>query len=115
MTDKDEMKDQLQKMIEEFRGRIEESEKLQKKLDGFERNVSILFEDDGNFHFSISECDVGDIKEGDYKKSEIVIKTDTETFNALIEKEMKPMEAYARKKVKIDASFLDMLKIKDMF
>lgn len=115
MADKSEVKEILQDMILKYRKKVEEDEKAAQKLKDFERTVSVNFEDAGNYHFTISDGEIGDIKEGVIDKADITIKTDTETMKALMAKEMGAMEAYARKLVKVDASFLDMLKIKDMF
>lgn len=115
MSDDLEPKELLEKMIEKFEKTVEEDEGIEDKLKGFERDISINFNDDGNFHFFIAETDISDIKEGDNDEADITITTDTETLNALLNKDMKPMEAYARKKIKVDASFMDMLKIKNIF
>ncbi len=115
MADKAEVKNMLDDVLNKYREKAESDETITEKLKGFERKVSIKFEDDGNYHFTISEGKVGDIKEGALSKSDITIDTDTETMKALIEGDMGIMEAYARKRVKVDASFLDVLKIKDMF
>ncbi len=115
MSDDLEPKELLEKMIEKFEKTVEEDEGIEDKLEGFERDISITFNDDGNFHFFIAETDISDIKEGGNDDADITITTDTETLNALLNKDMKPMEAYARKKIKVDASFMDMLKIKNIF
>ncbi|MFO7792576.1 MAG: SCP2 sterol-binding domain-containing protein [Candidatus Saliniplasma sp.] len=115
MSDDLEPKELLKKMVEKFEKTVEEKDGIEDKLEGFDRNISITFKDDGNFHFSIDETDISDIKEGSDDDADITIKTDTETLNALLNKDMKPMEAYARKKIKVDASFMDMLKIKNIF
>ncbi len=115
MADKEEVKKILEDMVVKYRGKLEEDEKVAKKLKDFEKDISINFKDDGNYHFNISEGEVGDIKEGALKNADITITTDTDTIKALIDGEMRGMEAYARKLVKVDASFLDMLKIKEMF
>ncbi len=115
MADKDEVKKMLEDMVLKYREKLEKDDKVSKKLKDFERNISINFKDDGNYHFKISEGSVGDIKEGALNDAEISITTDTDTIKALMAGEMRGMEAYARKLVKVDASFLDMLKIKEMF
>ncbi len=115
MADKAEVKNMLDDVLNKYREKAEEDERITEKLKDFERKISIRFEDDGNYHFTISKGEVGDIKEGALSKSEITIDTDTVTMKALIEGKIGVMEAYARKRIKVDASFLDMLKIKDMF
>lgn len=115
MSDNKEIKEVLEEMLGNFKEKLADDEKLQKKLEGFNRAVSVEFSDDGNYNFKIKDQELSDIKEGALDDAEITIKTDTETFQAVVSGDMKPMEAYARKKIKVDASFLDILKIKDIF
>lgn len=115
MTDNDEIKSFLQEMLEEYREKIEDDEELKDKLNDFDRNVSIKFEDDGNYHFSLSDGDVGDLKQGVHQNSDITITTTSEVLQAIVDGEISAMEAYAKKQVEVDASFLDIIKIKDMF
>ncbi len=115
MADKAEVKNMLDDVLNRYREKMESDHKIVEKLKDFERKVSIKFQDDGNYHFTISDGVVGDIKEGALSKSDITINTDTETMKALIDGDMRIMEAYARKRVRVDASFLDMLKLKEMF
>ncbi|MFW6038235.1 MAG: SCP2 sterol-binding domain-containing protein [Candidatus Saliniplasma sp.] len=115
MSDELKPRELLEKMVDKFEKTVEEKDDIEDKLEGFERDVSIAFKDDGNFHFAIDETEIGEIKEGSNDDADITITTDTETLNSLMNKEMKPMEAYARKKIKVDASFMDMLKIKNIF
>ncbi len=115
MSDDLEPKELLDKMVSKFEETVEEKDDIEGKLEGFKRDVSVIFNDDGNYNFNIDETEIGEIKEGSHEDADITITTDTETLNALLNKEMKPMEAYARKKIKVDASFMDMLKIKNIF
>lgn len=115
MTDNKEIKEVLEEMLGNFEERLADDEKLQNKLDGFDRDISVEFNDNGNYNFRIEDKELSDVKEGALEDAEITIKTDTDTFQALVDGEMKAMEAYARKKVKVDASFTDMLKIKNIF
>ncbi len=115
MADKDEVKSMLEELIETFEEKIENNDKLKDRLQEFERNIAINFEDDGDYSFQLSDGEISDLKEGKTKRADITIKTDSETLHALMSGDMKAMEAYARKKVRVDAPFLDLLKIKDMF
>ncbi|MGM0405803.1 MAG: SCP2 sterol-binding domain-containing protein [Thermoplasmatota archaeon] len=115
MSDDLEPRELLDKMVSKFEKTVEEKDDIEDKLEGFKRDVSVVFNDDGNYHFNIDETEIGEIKEGSDDDADITITTDTETLNALLNKDMKPMEAYARKKIKVDASFMDMLKIKNIF
>ncbi|MFO8109674.1 MAG: SCP2 sterol-binding domain-containing protein [Thermoplasmata archaeon] len=115
MADKDEVKEMIEKVVTSFRNKAKEEPKLKQKLKDFERDIVIDLEDDLDYHFTISNGDVSDLEEGKLEKADITIDTDSGTLKAILSKEMRPMEAYARKKIKIDASFLDLLKIKDLF
>ncbi len=115
MADKEEVKEMLEDLLESFKEKVKKDDKVKKRLEDFNRNIAILFEDDGDYSFTLSDGEVSKIKEGKTKSADITITTDSVTLNALIEGDMKAMEAYARKKIRVDAPFMDLLKIKDMF
>lgn len=115
MADKEEIKEMLEKVVTAFDKKSKEDEKLREKLKDFTRDIAIDLEDDLDFNFKISDGKVSELKEGKLDKADITINTDSDTLKAILSKEMRPMEAYARKKIKVKASFLDMLKIKDLF
>lgn len=104
----------LQSMVDKFKDKIEERDDLQEELEGFEREITIDFKDNGNYNFSLKETDISEIREGVAEESDITLHTDKDTLNKLLTGDMGPMEAYARKKLKIDASFMDILKIKNL-
>ncbi|MFW6040365.1 MAG: SCP2 sterol-binding domain-containing protein [Thermoplasmatota archaeon] len=114
MTEDLNPQDVLEKMVKKFYDTLEEDEKLKDELKGFERDVLINFKDRGDYSFSIKETDISEIEEGKIKDPDITIYTDVDTLDKLMHGEIRPMEAYARKKVKIDASFMDILKIKNL-
>ncbi len=115
MADKDEVNKMLEDLLESFKEKVKESDKLKERLQDFERQIALHFEDDGHYFFTLSDGEVSKIKEGKTKSADIIITTDSTTLKALISGDMKAMEAYARKKVRVDAPFMDLLKIKDMF
>ena len=104
----------LDMIVKKFHDAIEEDEGLRRDLKGYEKDITIDFTDAESYYFSLRETDIGEIKEGNAEDSDITIHTDVETLQKLIESRMKPMEAYARKKIKVDASFSDLLKLKDL-
>lgn len=115
MAEDKEPKEMLEELADRFQEKVEEDDKLEDKLEGFERTINVKFKDDGNFHFELNETDMGEIKEGSFDDADIVVTTDSETLGAIQSGEMKGMEAYAKKKIKVDAPFLDLLKIKELF
>ncbi len=115
MSDDEDVKEMVNTLIDSFKNKVEDDDRLKDKLEGFNRKISLEFEDDGNFNFSIDETKVSELREGKAEDADIKIYTDTETLDGLLNEEIKGMEAYARKKVRLDAPFLDLLKIKDLF
>lgn len=110
-----EPKETLNKVRERFLDKIDDDEKLQDKLADYERDIAFKFEDDGNYHMTLSDTELSQVKEGSLEDSDITVTSTSETLEKLLSGDLKPMKAYARKKIKVDASFSDMLKIKDMF
>ncbi len=111
--------DDILKMLNDMRDgfieKIEEDEDLKEDLEDFDRDVVIDLEDDGTYNFSLDNAEIGEIEEGDLDDPDIVLTTSKETFLGLVNGDINPTTAYARKKLKVDASFMDILKMKNLF
>lgn len=104
----------LEDMVNKFKTKIKEDEELKEKVKDYDRTIMIDFKEGDYYNTEFKGGEIEDIKEGSIEDADITIKTDPETLHNLLEGNMGAMEAYAKKKIKIDASLTDMLKIKDM-
>ena len=109
-----EVRELLEKAIEEFNKKVEEDERVAKELEGMERMIVVRLNDDGAYHFLLKDKRAGPLQEGDVE-GDIEIISDSETLIALFNREMGPMKAIATKRLKINASLQDMLRIRKFF
>ena len=104
----------LEDAIEKFNEKVAEDERMAAELQGIERTIVLRLKDDGAYHFVLKDMRAGPLEEGD-AEGDIEILSDSETIIALFNREMGPMKAIATKKLKINASIQDMLRIRKFF
>lgn len=114
MSDEIDGREVLEDMVDKFKTKVQNDEDLREKVKDYNRTIMIDFKEDDSFNTEFKSGEIGDIKEGAIDDADITITTDPETLHNLLEGNMGAMEAYAKKKIKIDASLTDMLKIKDL-
>ena len=52
---------------------------------------------------------------GDLEDADVRITSDMETFTGIFSQEINPMKAYAQKKLKVKASFADLMLLQKLF
>ncbi|MFQ6107341.1 MAG: SCP2 sterol-binding domain-containing protein [Thermoplasmata archaeon] len=101
--------------IRKFNERARTDEKLKKELKGITRKIQIDVADGEDYNFVLRDLQISDLCEGRIESPDIVIGASTETFTALLAKEMGPMKAIATRKLKIKASLEDMFRLRKFF
>ncbi len=114
MAEEQESRALMERLTQEMRNKLEEDEDLAEEAEDFDRDIMVEFDNDERFNFSLKNGGLSEVQEGPLDDADIVLSTDTDTLEGLLDGDISPMEAYARKKVKIDASFTDLLKIKNL-
>lgn len=109
------MEELLLGVIGKFNERAESDEKLRKELEGVNRRIQIEVTDGKNFNFVLENIRISDFVEGDMDSPDITIVSDTETIHGLFNGEIGPMKALATKKLRVQGSLSDMLKIRKLF
>lgn len=104
----------LEEMVNKFKTKIENDEELREKVKDYNRTIVVDFKEGDSYNTEFKGGEIGDFKEGTIEDADITITTDPETLHNLLKGNIGAMEAYAKNKIKIDASLTDMLKIKDM-
>ena len=104
------MKETLQELVNKFNANTSVGQKL-KDMD---RMITIKFSDDGVYHIHLKDGKLSDVEEGEFE-SNIYIEMTTEVFKKTLNKEIDALTAYLSKKIKIKASLMDKLLIKDLF
>lgn len=109
-----EMIDTIQGLIDRFNEKAEKDEEFRNYWKDKARSISVAFTDGGQFSFHLKSAKLGDLKPEGLAEADIKITTDSETFNALIEKRMGAMKALALRKVTVKAKLEDMLAIRKL-
>lgn len=105
----------LSEIIGKFNDKVASDEKLRSELVGVSRTILLKLEDGRSYHFSLAGCRASEAQPGDIGNPDITIESDESTITALYKKEMRTMKALALKKLRIDASFEDMLRLRKFF
>lgn len=110
-----ELENLLMKAIAEFNEKAKRDEKLRKALTGITRKVLIQLEEGKSFKFVLQNNQITDFEEGKLEKPDVLVTSDLETLEKLIKKELKPFKAYATGKIKLKASLMDLLRLREFF
>ncbi|MDI6917352.1 MAG: SCP2 sterol-binding domain-containing protein [Thermoplasmatales archaeon] len=106
------MKEILMNAIEKFNKKCKTDEKLRKELKDVNRKVQIEI-DDEKYHFLLLGDGISGFDEGTIENPDVTIISDNETIHGLMKKEISIFKAYATGKIKIKASLMDLLRLKE--
>ena len=98
--------------IAKFNARVGSDAVLQKELDGMKRTVQVELKDGRSFCFSLQDNRMGDFHEGRLENPDIKIVSDEATLSGLLTGTVRPMKAWATKKVQFKASLEDLMRIR---
>ena len=101
--------------IAKFNARVESDAVLQRELDGMKRTVQVELKDGRSFCFSLQDNRMGDFHEGRLENPDIKIVSDEATLSGLLTGTVRPMKAWATKKVQFKASLEDLMRIRKFF
>lgn len=109
------IEDILADTIDKFNKKAAADEKLRSELAGVSRKIVLRLDDGRTFNFRLSEAQAIDLKTGDADNPDISIESDEATLDALYKGEMRVMKALALKKLRIQGSFQDLLRLRKFF
>ena len=109
------LRPKLEEAIGKFNKKAAEDPKLAQELEGIKRVVLIDCNDGPKFHFTLENKRMTPLADGPVDNAEVKIVSDSETLMKLLTGELKPMKAWALKKVKIDASLEDLMRLRKFF
>ena len=110
----DELEGYIMAAIDKYKAKIEADEELKKDLLTLVRKVSIDTTDNEGFSFILDKGEILEFKRGTIEGSEITIHATTADFKLLFTGELKPMKAWATKRLKFDASMEDVMRVKKL-
>ncbi len=90
---------------------------LQDKLKGKTRVLQLTFTDmpEDNHWFHLVDGKLEKITRGSHEKPDVIVTTSTADLCAIFNGELKAIQAYLTKRIKVKASFGDMLFAKSLF
>jgi putative sterol carrier protein len=104
----------LRDLIDKFNVKADNDEALRSELEGMDKKVLIdLGSEIYNFH--LHDGKAHDFKEGRLEDADLTLLSDPETFQGIIEGKIKPMKAFALRKVRVKGDISDVLKLRKLF
>ena len=111
----EELETLLNDAMKKFETKIEKDENLKNDLTGTTRSFHIDVMEQEGFSFMLDNCKIKDFKRGGIEEPDIRLTATEEDFVALFSGELKPMKAWATKRLKVKASLSDLMKLKKLF
>ena len=109
------IEDLINGAIGKFNAKVEKDTVLQRELEGMSRTVQVELKDGKSFCFSLQNNKMGDLHEGRLESPDIKIVSDEATLSGLLAGTVRPMKAWATKKVQFKASLEDLMRIRKFF
>ncbi len=110
----DELEAYIKNAIEKFKVKIAEDRNLRSELADITRKVNVDTTDNEGFSFVLDKGEIKDFRRGKLEGAEITLHATTQDFKLLFKGELKPMKAWATKRLKFDASLDDILRLKKL-
>ena len=104
----------VQRIEAAFWRRYNASPDMQKKLQGKDRLILLEIPDGKSYSFHVLDGRMSAVKEGRADKPDVVITVSRADLFAMFNGELKPLQAYMTKRVKVKASFSDLLFAKSL-
>lgn len=104
----------IQRMEAGFWRRYNGNPELRKKLEGKTRVIQLAFTDGDGYWFHIDQGKLAGIHKGAHAKADATVTVAKQDLFAIFNGELKAMQAYLTGKVKVRASFSDMLFAKSL-
>lgn len=104
----------VQRMEAGFWRRYNANPDLQKKLAGKNRVIQLALTDGTGHWFQILEGKLAEVRPGMHAKPDAIVTIDRADLLAIFNGELKPMQAYLTGRIKVKASFGDLLFAKSL-
>ena len=108
------VKELLEGTIAKFNAKVEKDEKLQKELECVKKKANMDLGTE-SYSFELSCGKMHSLKEGLFENADINITSDPRTVEDLLTGKLKPMKAWALKKIKIKGSLEDVMRLRKFF
>jgi len=105
----------LRDMIEKFNAKAASDPEFEKELSGLRKVVMVKVTDGDTFNFTLENGRIGPMAKAPVEKADITIIGSAETFDQLRSGELRPMKAYALRKLQVKGSLEDILRLRKFF
>jgi putative sterol carrier protein len=104
----------LQDLVRKFNEKVQTDEKLRGELEGMNKKVLIDLESE-KYNFHMHDTMINGFQSGSIIDPDITLESDPETIQGLIEGKIKPMKAFALRKVRVKGEIDDILRLRKLF
>lgn len=105
----------IRDMIDRFNAKAAADPEFEKELRGLKKLVMVQVTDGDTFSFTLENSRIGPLSKSAVQNADITIIGSTEVFNQLKSGELRPMKAYALRKLQVKGSLEDILRLRKFF
>jgi len=105
----------LKDMIEKFNAKAAGDPAFEKELQALRKVVQVEVTDGEKYHFTLENARIGPMSKGPTANPDITIIGKTETYKQLQTGELRPMKAYALRKLQVKGTLEDILRLRKFF
>ena len=105
----------LKDMIDKFNAKSAAEPAFEKEMQGMKKVVQIDVTDGEKYFFTLENSRIGPMSKGTIPNPDIAVIGSTETFMQLKSGELRPMKAYALRKLQVKGKLEDILKLRKFF
>ena len=104
----------IQGLIDKFNDRVDTDEKLRNELDGIDKKV-LMDLDSEKYNFHLQNMKIEKLFDGAIDDPDITLISDPETMRGVLDGSIKPMKAFALRKIKVKGNIDDLLRMRKLF
>jgi len=104
----------LDEVVKKFNEKVEKDAALRKELEGVNKKIQVDLGCE-QYCFTLNACKVDKLNEGTIECPDVIIISDPDTVMKLRSGEIKPMKAWALKKLRVKGSIEDVLRLRKFF
>jgi putative sterol carrier protein len=105
---------QLQDLVAKFNEKVNNDEKLREELKDMDKKVLIDLEME-KYNFRLQDQRIEQLNVGDVEDPDITVFSDPETMQGLLDGSIKPMKAFALRKIRFKGNIDDLLRLRKLF
>jgi putative sterol carrier protein len=105
----------IKEMIRKINEKAASDPKFEQELKGIRKVVLVVVTDGDSYNFILENARVGPMSKGTVQNPDIMIAGAKETYDQLKSGELRPMKAYATRKLQVKGSLEDILRLRKFF